>query len=162
MTWAVPLILPLSTRHHDVQQDGVQLECLWKDCKRPRPFVSKLTLMRHVRSQHIYPRSVNCLNKDCDQVFRRKSDMKLHLRRVHKVTVWELSSLALHVSRLLSFSFSHSKYPSGTSIKQLNFVSFAIWTCYFWKVWNRKLSNSQLVLHMPYAPCKLINSVLIG
>lgn len=60
------------------------LVCGWMNCKRPRPFTNEGTLIRHIRTQHINPRSVECPKQGCSSLFSRKENMEDHVHRVHK------------------------------------------------------------------------------
>ncbi|KAJ5332319.1 uncharacterized protein N7506_006102 [Penicillium brevicompactum] len=57
--------------------------CDWKDCAYSGTFACKRSVMRHVETQHITPRSVPCF--ECGQLFGRRDNMTEHLGRVHGV-----------------------------------------------------------------------------
>jgi len=39
--------------------------------------------MRHIKTQHVDPYSIECPEEECDQVFGREDNMMEHLFRVH-------------------------------------------------------------------------------
>jgi hypothetical protein len=62
----------------------ISFECGWKNCKRPRPFKNKGTLMRHIKTQHVDMREIECPVLRCGRVFNRKDKMDDHVYRVHR------------------------------------------------------------------------------
>ncbi|KAJ5970248.1 uncharacterized protein N7479_000166 [Penicillium vulpinum] len=55
--------------------------CTWKNCRYPGVFSCKGVLRRHIKTQHVTPRSFGC--PECDRLFSRKDNMTEHLGRVH-------------------------------------------------------------------------------
>ncbi|OQE33054.1 hypothetical protein PENFLA_c001G02563 [Penicillium flavigenum] len=71
------------SRRANKQEDPYgSFECRWIDCKHPGPFCHKSVLMRHIKTQHVNPRSIDCPR--CKKTFNRKDNMKEHLGRVHR------------------------------------------------------------------------------
>lgn len=65
-----------------LSKDNGYFLCDWKDCAYSGIFSSKGALMRHIDTQHVAPRSVDC--PKCDKLFSRKDNMTEHLGRVHR------------------------------------------------------------------------------
>ncbi|KAJ5168020.1 uncharacterized protein N7482_003614 [Penicillium canariense] len=61
--------------------------CKWAQCTRPGPFSCVASLKRHVDTQHVAPRSIPCLDENCEKVFNRKDNMINHLRSVCSVVL---------------------------------------------------------------------------
>ncbi|KAJ9491997.1 hypothetical protein VN97_g1221 [Penicillium thymicola] len=57
-------------------------ECHWIDCTHRHAFSCESVLIRHIRTQHINPSSINCPR--CDKSFNRKNNMKEHVGRIHR------------------------------------------------------------------------------
>ncbi|KAJ6184803.1 hypothetical protein N7519_006104 [Penicillium mononematosum] len=71
------------SRRTNKQEDPYgSFECRWIDCKHPGPFCHGSVLMRHIKTQHVNPRSIDCPR--CKKTFNRKDNMKEHLGRVHR------------------------------------------------------------------------------
>ncbi|KAJ5817515.1 hypothetical protein N7447_007523 [Penicillium robsamsonii] len=70
-------------RQPNKQENGDgPFECNWISCKHRRPFSCERVLMRHIKTQHVKPRSIDCPR--CPLSFNRKDNMKEHLGRVHR------------------------------------------------------------------------------
>ncbi|KAJ5494205.1 hypothetical protein N7463_010292 [Penicillium fimorum] len=65
------------------QGDCNTFQCHWTDCKYRGMFSRKNVLMRHIKTQHVTPRSFDCPR--CARSFGRKDNMREHMGRVH----WE-------------------------------------------------------------------------
>ncbi|KAH8427491.1 uncharacterized protein LDX57_005204 [Aspergillus melleus] len=57
------------------------IECDWADCTYTGTFSCKAELKRHVETQHIYPGSHECPEPKCDRAFKRRDNLKEHVRR---------------------------------------------------------------------------------
>lgn len=57
-------------------------ECHWIDCNHRGAFSGESVLMRHIKTQHVNPRSIDC--PSCGKSFNRKDNMMEHLGRAHR------------------------------------------------------------------------------
>ncbi|KAJ5934215.1 hypothetical protein N7466_003762 [Penicillium verhagenii] len=71
-------------RQHNNRESTTTFICKWDNCRKPS-FQSKGSLMRHIDTQHVAPRSFKCSEESCNRFFGRKDNMEEHVRRVHWV-----------------------------------------------------------------------------
>lgn len=71
----------VETRKPKKEEVRGSFHCYWKDCKYGRVFSRKGVLMRHIETQHVFPRSIDC--PVCGRFFSRKDNMTEHLGRIH-------------------------------------------------------------------------------
>ncbi|KAJ5763755.1 hypothetical protein N7533_002436 [Penicillium manginii] len=65
-----------------VQPNAEELRCCWQGCTEIRIFSCEATLLRHVKTIHIAPKSKKC--PICGYTNGRKDKVRSHFRLVHK------------------------------------------------------------------------------
>jgi hypothetical protein len=59
------------------------MRCHWPGCRYAGSFSKKGQLTRHVKTQHISPKSFGCSEPGCGKAFHRKDNLGEHIRRIH-------------------------------------------------------------------------------